>query len=43
MYRHVLPRVGYAAMGLVYVTIGIIAARIAFLGAQVESAVRIER
>src|SRR5260221_14164587 len=34
MYRHVLPRVGYAAMGLVYVTIGIIAARIAFLGAR---------
>jgi hypothetical protein len=34
MYRRVLPRVGYAAMGLVYMTIGIIAARIAFLGAR---------
>jgi hypothetical protein len=34
MYQRVLPRVGYAAMGLVYVTIGIIAARIAFLGAR---------
>ena len=34
MSRRVLPRVGYAAMGLVYVTIGIIAARIAFLGAR---------
>src|SRR5437016_281120 len=34
MYGRVLPRVGYAAMGLVYVTIGIIAARIAFLGAR---------
>jgi hypothetical protein len=34
MQRRVLPRVGYAAMGLVYVTIGIIAARIAFLGAR---------
>ena len=34
MYRSVLPRVGYAAMGLVYVTIGIVAARIAFLGAR---------
>ena len=34
MSRRLLPRVGYAAMGLVYVTIGIIAARIAFLGAR---------
>jgi hypothetical protein len=34
MLRQVLPRVGYAAMGLLYATIGIIAARIAFLGAK---------
>jgi hypothetical protein len=34
MLWRVLARVGYAAMGLVYVTIGIIAARIAFLGAR---------
>jgi Domain of Unknown Function (DUF1206) len=34
MYRRLLPRVGYAAMGLVYATIGVIAARIAFLGAR---------
>ncbi|HEY3122989.1 MAG TPA: DUF1206 domain-containing protein [Thermoanaerobaculia bacterium] len=33
MLRQLLPRVGYAAMGLLYATIGIIAARISFLGA----------
>ena len=30
----VLPRVGYAAVGLLYATIGFVAARIAFLGAR---------
>jgi hypothetical protein len=34
MLRQVLPRVGYAAMGLVYATVGAVAARIAFLGAR---------
>ena len=34
----VLPRVGYAAVGLLYATIGFIAARIAFLGAQDRAA-----
>jgi hypothetical protein len=34
MSWRLLPRVGYAAMGLVYATIGFIAARIAFLGAR---------
>lgn len=34
MLWRVLARVGYAAMGLVYMTIGVIAARIAFLGAR---------
>ncbi len=34
MLRHVLPRVGYAAVGLLYVTVGVIAARIAFLGSR---------
>jgi Domain of Unknown Function (DUF1206) len=34
MLRNVLPRVGYAAVGLVYATIGVVAARIAFLGAR---------
>jgi hypothetical protein len=33
MLRHVLARAGYAAMGLIYATIGIVAARVAFLGA----------
>ncbi len=30
----VLPRVGYAAMGLLYATIGLVAARVGFLGAK---------
>jgi len=34
MLSNVLPRVGYAAVGLVYATIGVVAARIAFLGAK---------
>ena len=34
MLRHVLPRVGYAAVGLLYVTVGVIAARIALLGSR---------
>jgi len=34
MLLRVLPRLGYAAMGLVYVTIGVVATRIAFLGAR---------
>ena len=34
LFRHVLARLGYAAMGLVYATIGVIAARIAFLGSR---------
>ena len=34
MLRHILPRAGYAAMGLIYGTIGVIAARVAFLGAR---------
>jgi hypothetical protein len=34
MLWRLLPRLGYAAMGLVYATIGVIAARIAFLGAR---------
>jgi uncharacterized protein DUF1206 len=38
MLRQVLPRVGYVAVGLLYATIGVIAARIAFLGAQDRAA-----
>ena len=38
MLRHVLPRIGYAAVGLVYATIGVVAARIAFLGAKDRTA-----
>ncbi len=34
MLRQVLPRLGYAAVGLLYVTVGFIAARIAFLGSR---------
>ncbi len=34
MLRHVLPRVGYAAVGLLYVTVGFLAARIALLGSR---------
>ncbi|HJW13121.1 MAG TPA: DUF1206 domain-containing protein [Thermoanaerobaculia bacterium] len=34
MLRHVLPRLGYAAVGLLYATVGLVAARIAFLGAK---------
>ena len=34
MLRTVLPRAGYAALGLLYVTIGLIAARIGFLGSR---------
>src|SRR6266496_5250422 len=34
MLRHVLPRVGYAAVGLLYITVGFLAARIAFLGSR---------
>ena len=34
----VLPRVGYAAVGLLYATIGFVAARIAFLGARDRTA-----
>jgi len=34
MLRQVLPRVGYAAVGLLYVTVGFVAARIAFLGSR---------
>jgi hypothetical protein len=34
----VLPRVGYAAVGLLYATIGVIAARIAFLGVKDRAA-----
>jgi len=34
MLRSVLPRAGYAALGLLYVTIGLIAARIGFLGSR---------
>jgi hypothetical protein len=34
MLRHVLPRIGYAAVGLLYVTVGLAAARIAFLGSR---------
>jgi len=38
MVRHVLPRVGYSAVGLLYATIGVVAARIAFLGAKDRAA-----
>jgi hypothetical protein len=38
MLRQVLPRVGYAAAGLLYATIGVVAARIAFLGAEGRTA-----
>jgi hypothetical protein len=38
MLRQVLPRIGYVAVGLLYATIGVIAARIAFLGAQDRAA-----
>src|ERR1700687_2694714 len=34
MLRHILPRVGYAAVGLLYITIGFLAARIALLGSR---------
>jgi len=34
MLRHVLPRIGYAAVGLLYVIVGLVAARIAFLGSR---------
>ena len=34
MLRQVLPRAGYVAVGLLYATIGVVAARIAFLGAK---------
>jgi len=34
----VLPRVGYAAVGLLYATIGFVAARVAFLGAKDRTA-----
>ncbi len=34
MLRRVLPRVGYAAVGLLYVVVGFVAARIAFLGSR---------
>jgi len=34
MLRHLLPRIGYAAVGLLYVTVGLVAARIAFLGSR---------
>lgn len=34
MLRHVLPRAGYAAAGLLWITIGLIAARIGFLGSR---------
>jgi hypothetical protein len=34
MLRHVLPRIGYGAVGLLYVTVGLVAARIAFLGSR---------
>src|SRR5262245_58151680 len=38
MLRQVLPRVGYSAVGLLYATIGVVAARIAFLGAEDRAA-----
>ena len=38
MLRQVLPRAGYVAAGLLYATIGVIAARIAFLGARDRAA-----
>src|SRR5512143_418040 len=38
MLRQFLPRVGYAAVGLLYATIGVVAARIAFLGAKDRTA-----
>jgi hypothetical protein len=34
MLRDVLPRVGYAAVGLLYIIVGFLAARIAFLGSR---------
>src|SRR5260370_26124696 len=34
MLRRVLPRVGYAAVGLLYIIVGFLAARIAFLGSR---------
>jgi hypothetical protein len=38
MLSRLLPRVGYAAVGLLYATIGFVAARIAFLGARDRTA-----
>src|SRR5215467_454267 len=38
MFGSALPRIGYAAVGLVYATIGVVAARIAFLGAKDRAA-----